>query len=82
MLLSSLITSIKQEVPVDWSKRVPYFEELEKIEQSLTLRAEIQSSAKDQLVNAMVQFIGVPTFDWQQRIANLINNANDITIPR
>lgn len=81
MLLSSLIKSIKQEVPVDWSKRVPFLEALDLVEQNLTLRAEIQSSAKDQLVNTMVQFIGVPTYDWQQRIANLIKNANDISIP-
>lgn len=80
MDLHQMIVSIKKEIPVDWGRRTAYMEALDSLEQTLVLRSDIRSSTKDQLINLMVQFIGVPTLEWQQRIANLIKNATQITI--
>ena len=74
MNLSQAITQIKSEVPVDWSKRVVFFEALEALQEQINIRPELEKTAMDQLQAVLVQHIGVPAFDWQQRIFNFYTN--------
>ena len=74
MNLDQAIAQIKSEVPMDWSKRTAFFEALEGIQERVRLRPELESTIMDQLQTAIVQHIGVPAMDWQQRIANFYAN--------